>query len=72
MAEALTWENYERAERDIFSLASLKKGCIERFNVKVGNYKGQNINMRTIVCRHTLEETPGLKPNIVWVHGYGG
>ena len=50
MAEAITWENYERAERDMFRLSGLPDECFERKSVPVGTDSlGQQLTIRTIV-----------------------
>ena len=72
MAEALTWENHEKAERDIYSLSGLPEECFERKFVKVDTYDGEDVNIRTIVVTNNVTSQPvsSSKPDLVWIHGY--
>lgn len=49
MAEKLTLENHLRSEEDVIKLSGLPQDCIETKNVKVGEYEGENVYIRTII-----------------------
>ena len=71
MAEALTVENYEQAERDIFRLTGLPDESFEFKNVKVGEHKWEDVTMRTVIVTHSKgDEATEDKPILVFVHGY--
>lgn len=72
MAEPITWEYYERAERDMFSLSGIPDDCIIRKSVPVGkDNKGEEMTIRTAIVK-AEGDTDGGKPDFVLVHGYGG
>ena len=41
---------------------------IKQFDISVGEYKGETVTMRTIVCGKKTPE----KPQLVLLHGYAG
>lgn len=55
MAEPLTLENFERAERDVYRLSGLSDECFEMRNVKVGEHEGEDINIRTVIVTLSKE-----------------
>ena len=72
-AEPITWEYYERAERDIFRLSGLPDECIQRSSVPIGkDCHGVQLTVRTAVVRAETDTETTTKPTFVWVHGYGG
>ena len=56
------------AEREVLSLSGLPNELIEQREVKVGEYKGEDVNIHTILCGDKSEG----KPVLVMMHGYGG
>lgn len=70
MVDQLTWENHEQSERDIFLLSGVPEECIERKNVKVGSFNGEDVFIRTVIINNHLLGADS-KPDCVLVHGFG-
>lgn len=63
---ALTDENLARTERDVLKYSGLPDEQIVQRNVKVGEYKGEDVTLRTVLIGTSD------KPVLVLIHGYGG
>ena len=64
----LTDENLYAAEAEVLKFSGLPQNQIELKNVKVGEFDGKDVCMRTIICG---DQDP-TKPVLVLCHGYGG
>ena len=61
----LTDENLLEAERKVLALSGLPADQIQTKSVKVGEFKGEPVCIRTSICG---DEN---KPKLVFIHGYG-
>lgn len=49
MSEKLTHENQLKAEADVIRLSGVPDECIQKKNVKVGEFDGEDVHIRTII-----------------------
>ena len=61
----LTLENLETCERKVLLQSGLPDSQIQAKNVPVGMFKGEVVNIRTIIFGDEK------KPVLVLIHGYG-
>ena len=64
----LTDLNLEEAEQRVLSHSGVPADQIRQENVKVGEFKGEDVYMHTVICGNNQPD----KPVLVLCHGYGG
>ena len=64
-AYELNDQNLLNAERRVLELSQIPESEIKQINVKIREFKEQDVYIRTNVCGDLT------KPKLVWVHGYG-